>query len=290
MPIINGRLFGFGAAVELIWMVLGQLRIQEGDMLSDLTADTLIGATKKIRYWLYQPYKYLVFGPVLGLTTAIEGTLTMVLVHFLKPRTVSKIFAVSWARINSFITPMRVQVYGRENIDPRRSYVIVSNHQSHFDIFVLYGWIGVDFKWVMKSSLIHIPFLGPACDKLEHIFIDRSNHAAALASINEAKKRIVDGTSVLFFPEGTRSSDGRLLPFKKGAFKLALDLGLPVLPVTIDGTRHILPKGTIDLLPGRAVMTIHPPVPIDGYGDDNIGDLMDRVRTIVAGPLTETSG
>jgi len=241
----------------------------------------MTGFTQKLLRLLYQPYTYLVFGPVLGLTTAIDGTLVLSLVDFFKPRTVSRIFGVSWARINSFVTPMRVKVYGRENIDPHQSYVIVSNHQSHFDIFVLYGWIGIDFKWVMKLSLLKIPFLGPACDKLEHIYIDRSNTAAALASLNQAKKRITGGTSVLFFPEGTRSPDGKLLPFKKGAFKMALDLGLPLLPITIEGTRQILPKGTIDLFPGKATLTIHPPLPISGHSEATIGELMEQARRVI---------
>jgi 1-acyl-sn-glycerol-3-phosphate acyltransferase len=180
---------------------------------------------------------------------------------------------------------MVVEVIGRENIDTKQSYVIVSNHQSHYDIFVLYGWIGIDIKWVMKASLRKIPFLGPACARLGHIYIDRSNSRSAIESINRAKEKIVNGTSVIFFPEGTRTSTGELIPFKKGAFRFAIDLNIPILPVTITGTRNILPRDTMNLFPGKATMVIHPPVAIEGYRDKDIQILMDECKTIIQSSL-----
>jgi 1-acyl-sn-glycerol-3-phosphate acyltransferase len=180
---------------------------------------------------------------------------------------------------------MLVQVSGRENIDRRQSYVIVSNHQSHYDVFVLYGWLGIDFKWIMKKELRKIPALGVACEKIGHIYIDRSNRQAALASIEEAKERIINGTSVIFFPEGTRSRDGSLRSFKKGAFRMALDLNLPILPLTVDGTYRILPADTTRLRPGRAKLTIHEPVPIDGLIQEDIPELIDKVRSIITSAL-----
>jgi 1-acyl-sn-glycerol-3-phosphate acyltransferase len=172
---------------------------------------------------LYKIYAWLVFAPILGLSTVFFGTATVILLFFLKPRLVSTLCGKSWARVNSFFTPMRVTVKGRENVDPKQSYVIVSNHQSQFDIFVLYGWLDIDFKWVMKKELRKVPAIGIACERLGHIYVDRSNREAALASIDAAKQRIVDGTSVLFFPEGTRSREKRMRPFKNGARSAAAD-------------------------------------------------------------------
>ncbi len=177
---------------------------------------------------------------------------------------------------------MFVKVYGRENIDKNQSYVIVSNHESQFDILLIYGWMGVDFKWVMKKELRKIPVLGIACEKLQHIYIDRSNHMASIKSLENAKKRIVNGTSVMFFPEGTRSADGSLGDFKKGAFRMAIDLGVPILPVTIVGTRDILPTKTLALFPGKAKMIIHKPVDISGYDNKNIEKLIEKTREIIA--------
>ena len=236
-------------------------------------------------WWLYQPYKYLVVMPVLALATTFFATLALVLTLFTSPRTASRLAGVSWARLMAWVTPMRVEVEGRENIDPHQSYVLVSNHQSQYDIFVLYGWLGVDFKWVMKQELRRVLGIGVACERLGHIFIDRSNHAAAVATLEAAKTKIVDGTSVIFFPEGTRSLDGRLLRFKRGAFRMALDLGLPILPLTVSGTRDVLPAGTSDLMPGSARLIIHQPISIEGMTVKDCQELSDRVRDVIASSL-----
>lgn len=198
---------------------------------------------------------------------------------------IGSLCGVIWARLLVWITPMSLKIYGKENVDKNQSYVVVSNHQSQFDILALYGWLGVDFKWVMKMELRRVPVLGIACEKLGHIYIDRSNTQAALNSINEAQKKITGGTSVLFFPEGSRSRDGKLKPFKKGAFRMALDLDVPVLPVTINHTRNILPSDTADLFPGKASMIIHEPVSIKGYTDETLPELMEKVRSVIQSKL-----
>ncbi len=234
---------------------------------------------KSILRFLYQPYKWLIFFPVLIIDTILCGVFA-ILLAFVSPKWASR-FGVIWARINVFITPMVVHVQGREHIVPRQSYVIVSNHQSHYDIFVLYGWLGIDFKWIMKMELRKVPVLGLACDKIGHIYIDRKNTEAAVRTIREARRRIVDGTSVIFFPEGTRSRTGALGTFKKGAFKMALDLNIPILPVTITGTRDILPPKTLQLFPGRARMVIHKPVEVSAYDESRIRELMERCRQII---------
>ena len=240
---------------------------------------------RDLRWWLYQPYKYLVFAPVVGVVTTVQASLALFLSLVISPRSASRLSAVPWARILALATPMRVRVEGRENIDPQQSYVLVSNHQSQFDIFLLYGWLGVDFKWVMKQELRTVPGIGMACDRLGHIFIDRSNHTAAMATLEEAKKKIVNGTSVMFFPEGTRSRDGKLMQFKKGAFRMALDLGLPILPLTVTGTRNVLPAGTSDLMPGSARLIIHPPIPVEGSTAADCSHLSDQVRKVIASAL-----
>lgn len=245
---------------------------------------------KKILFVLYQPYKWLFFVPFLVVSTLVFGITAALLAIFVSPKIGSFIGGVLWARINSYLTPMFVSVTGREKVDKKQSYVIVSNHQSHYDIFVLYGWVGVDFKWVMKHELRKIPGLGIGCEKIGHIFIDRSSHEKALASINSAKEKIVNGTSVIFFPEGTRSQTGELGQFKKGAFKMAIDLGLPVLPVTLLGTKDILPSNTMNLLPGRVKMIIGNPIPIEGYSDDNILELMGRARETMLRNLPGVEG
>lgn len=239
--------------------------------------------------FLYRVYVWLVLAPVVGLSTLFFGSLTVVLVFVLPARLVGRISARPWARLNAWLTPMWVTVVGREHLDPRRSYVIVANHQSYYDVFALYGWLDTDIKWVMKAELRKVPVLGIACERIGHIFIDRSNRQAALASIDAAKPRLVPGTSVVFFAEGTRSRDGRLGPFKKGAFRFALDTGLPILPVTTSGTAAILPPEGRDLRPGRARLTIHPAIEVAGLAESDLPDLIERVRAVVASALPPES-
>lgn len=236
---------------------------------------------------LYQPYKWLIFAPYLAVSTLFFGSLTVVLAVVTNPRITSFICGTIWARLNGYLTPIRVGVTGRNNIDQTQSYIIVANHQSQYDIFVLYGWLGIDFKWVMKQELRKVPGIGIGCEKVGHIFIDRSNHEKAVASLRAAKEKIVNGTSVIFFPEGTRSKDGSLGVFKKGAFKMAVDLRLPILPITIVGTRDILPTDSVDLFPGRARMIIHKPIDTSGYTDDNLDELVDRARRVIESGLRE---
>ncbi len=229
---------------------------------------------------LYQPYKWIVVLPTVVLSTLFFALLTIAVVHVAGPRAAS-IAAMIWARVNSYITPIFITVEGKHHLDPRTSYVVMSNHQSHYDILVVYGWLSRHIKWVMKKELRKIPVFGMACEKIGHIYIDRSNTEAAIRSIQEAKSRIEPGTSVIFFPEGTRSRDGRLRPFKKGGFKMAMDLGIPILPVTIIGTRDILPPDSLNIFPGRVRMIVHPPIDVSAYQPADLKALVNATRDII---------
>lgn len=235
---------------------------------------------------LYLPYKWLVFMPGLAFFTMLCGLSAIALASTAGPKR-ANVMGVIWSRIMARLTPMRVTVEGLSNVRPGRSYVICCNHSSHFDVFVLYGWFPAPFKWVMKMELRKVPFLGAACDRLGHVYIDRSNHERAVASINAAKERLSGGDSILFFPEGTRSRDGKLRNFKKGAFKMACDMGLPILPVTILGTAEILPAFTMELFPGDARMVIHPAIETAGCGEENMDELMESVRRAIASRLEQ---
>jgi len=236
---------------------------------------------KKILYLLYQPYKWLVYIPFFGISTIIFGAIAATLAFLINARVASYIGGAIWARLNIWMVPTFVTVSGRENIDIKQSYVVIANHQSAFDIFVLYGFLDIDFKWVMKHELRKLPGIGIGCEKVGHIFIDRSNHESALKMLSMAKEKIVNGTSIIFFPEGTRSSDGIIRNFKKGAFKMALDLDLPILPVTIIGTKEILPNKTLNLFPGKVLMKIHEPISVKDYSDENINELIKKAREIM---------
>jgi 1-acyl-sn-glycerol-3-phosphate acyltransferase len=243
---------------------------------------------RKTLYVLYQPYKYVVFAPSVVAATAFFGSLAMPLRAFFNARVATKFCAVGFARVLSFLTPIRVKVFGRENIDRKQSYVVVSNHQSHYDPLVICGWSGLDIRWVMKKELRKIPLFGWACEKGgEFIVIDRKNIDAAIASMRAAADRIKNGTSVLFFAEGTRSISGKLGEFKKGAFKMAQDLKLPILPISVVNTEKILRAKSLKLFPGTADLVIHKPVDILKYGQDQLDQMIEEVKGIIQRGLDE---
>lgn len=241
----------------------------------------------KLLYVLYQPYKWLFFLPFALINTFFFGIMAVLVSTFINQRVGSYFGGVIWSKLNGYLTPMLVKVTGKEHIQKGTSYVIVSNHQSIYDIFLIYGWLGIDIKWVMKKELAKVPGVGFGSKKVGHIFLDRSNSRVALETLNHAKQKLVNGTSVVIFPEGTRSITGQPGTFKKGAFRLALDLKLPILPLTLMGTNHIMPTGTLDIKPGKATLVIHKPIEIQNYNDDNIRELMEKTHEIIAGPLAK---
>lgn len=234
----------------------------------------------KIIYYPFQIYKYAFYAPGIAFVTFIT-TVNLVISSFFFGERFGWFLGRIWGKLLSWMVPMCVKTDGFEKIDKKQSYIVVCNHQSLLDIPAIYGWLPVDFRWVMKQELRKVPFLGYYCYVAGHIFINRKDNEKALASINSAKKRIKDGVCILFFAEGTRSNDGKLTPFKKGAFKFALDMGLPILPVTIDGTKNVLPNNTRDLYPGSCHLNVNDPIPVDGYSDDTIDDLMERTRQAI---------
>ncbi len=168
--------------------------------------------------------------------------------------------AMVWAKVFCILSLVKVSVRGRENIDKRTSYVFVANHQGAYDIFSVYGYLGHNFKWMMKKSLRKIMLVGYTCQKCGHIFVDRSSPTAIRRTIETAEKRLRDGMSLVVFPEGARTFTGKMGPFKKGAYQLALEFHLPLVPVTIDGSFGIMPRTRYVPRPGRIVLTIHKPI------------------------------
>lgn len=236
---------------------------------------------------LYPLWQWLVFMPVGILVTIVSG-FAAVPVALLSPRAANLQVAARWARFLARLTPARVEVVGLEHIEAGRSYVVTANHQSQFDIPLIYGYCGLDLRWVMKAELNRIPFVAAGCRAIGHIFIDRSDPEQARDVINKAVQGLGSGTGILFFPEGTRSRSGKLLPFKKGAFRVAVDQQWPILPMTVSGTREVLPAGTLKLRPGAVRLTIHPPVETAGLGVRDLESLKEQVRQRIASALSDT--
>lgn len=190
-----------------------------------------------------------------------------------------------WARVMLLISAARVTISGREKIRGGVSYVIVSNHQSVFDILALVTSLGIQYRWTIKKEILKVPLFGYALYASRNIFIDRSHPDRARESIQKGLDRLPAGVSIMFFAEGTRSADGCLSQFKKGAFAVALERHYPILPVTVNGSRAVLPKGSVVFTPGRITVTVSDPIETTGYDHERMGELMAKTRAAVQANL-----
>ncbi|HEX3008840.1 MAG TPA: lysophospholipid acyltransferase family protein [Bacteroidales bacterium] len=186
-----------------------------------------------------------------------------------------------WAKGTCLLSFVRVIVTGKEYLSKEQSYVFVANHSSSYDIYSMYGYLGRDIRWMMKKELMRVPFLGPACKMVGHIAVDRSNALKAAETIEKAKKTLQNGTSVVFFPEGSRTRTGKMSAFKRGAFVTAQEIGLPVVPVAIEGTYNIMPPGTNIIRPGKVYLHIQPPYLLNSATKDEMLIHVNKVHDLI---------
>lgn len=193
----------------------------------------------------------------------------------------------AWSVLRAGGVALRVE--GLERLDPNRQYVFMVNHQSNVDIPVLVRSFPMfQLRWVAKRELLWVPFFGWAMWASKHIAVDRSKPSDALKSLQRAKARIAAGISVVIFPEGTRSRDGKLLPFKKGGFLLAAQSGAAIVPVTINGSGALLPSGAWRLQSGVIEVIVGEAVSVEGYRPGNLRLLSEKVRAQMASHLRPT--
>ncbi|MDD2798366.1 MAG: lysophospholipid acyltransferase family protein [Bacteroidales bacterium] len=240
---------------------------------------------KRILLFLYQ---WIILVPVflvVGVLTALITTAGSFLFN-------SKFWgyypAKYWARLMCFTALSPVEVVGRENLRKDQSYIFAANHQGAFDIYLIYGYLNKNFRWVMKQELRKTPFMGRACAEAGHIFVDRSSPKSIKETLANASRQLEGGLSVVIFPEGSRTQTGKMGRFKKGAFQIAVDLKLPVVPLTIEGSFHILPSGSNIFRPHKLRLIIHPPIESKGEGSEAIISLMDECRQAIASALPES--
>ena len=183
-----------------------------------------------------------------------------------------------WSRILLFLSGVTVEIKGTENLLQDGPQILASNHQGAFDILALQAFIPMQFRWVAKKSLFKIPIVGWSMSLAGYIGIERERASSAYKSIEAAAERIKNGTSVLIFPEGTRSNTGKLLPFKRGGFLLATKSGVPVVPVSIQGTTDIMKKESILIRPGPVKIVVGKPIATSGMDEK---PLMEKVRKAI---------
>ena len=188
-----------------------------------------------------------------------------------------RLIAVTTVRLNPL---WKFEIGGRKISDPRRPYVVVSNHESYADIFLI-SLLPWEMKWLSKESMFNIPCMGWMMRMAGDICVVRGERNSAAQAIVSARDRLAKRVSVMIFPEGTRSRDGTLLPFKDGAFRLAIESGAPILPLVVAGTRRAMAKGSFHFQKARARVEVLDPIETNGLTFDDIAALKDRVRTII---------
>ncbi len=187
--------------------------------------------------------------------------------------------AAFWCKIILLLSGVKVRVRGGENVPRDRPVTILSNHQGAYDIPVLLARIPIQYRWVAKKSLFSIPVIGWTMTLAGYIDIERDKAGRAYKSIEAAKEKVFSGTSILIFPEGTRSEDGTLLPFKKGAFRLVAGSGVDILPVAVQGTGGIMKRGRYSITPAEVILSFAPPIPT---GDASVVELRNRTKAAIA--------
>jgi 1-acyl-sn-glycerol-3-phosphate acyltransferase len=218
--------------------------------------------------------------PAIGLYTIVLGTLSVASSLIDSTGDFGHRCARAWARLVLRTTGVRVTTTGVDRLDPRRSYVFASNHQSIYDIPIVFAALPFQLRIVAKASLGHFPFLGWHLARSGHLLVDRKNPGAGI--VKKMARLVGGGRSLIVFPEGTRSVDGSVARFKGGMFLVAIQAGLPVVPVSIAGSRHVMLKGRLMTCPGDVTITVHDPIPTTGIGREGAREFAERVREVVA--------
>lgn len=235
----------------------------------------------------YRIYQFLIAIPLLFVATVLAALATIIGSMLGCSRIMGYWPGKIWAWIFCILTLVRVKVSGRENISRDTSYVFVANHQGAYDIFAIYGYLGHNFRWMMKKGLESIPLVGYSCRVSGHIYVDNSTPSAVRETMETAEKRLAGGMSVVVFPEGARTRDGRMHAFRRGAYSLAMEFGLPVVPITIDGAYKVMPRNAVLPRPGLIKLTIHKPIYAPEGGRHELSSLMKESYDAIASALPE---
>jgi 1-acyl-sn-glycerol-3-phosphate acyltransferase len=217
--------------------------------------------------------------PAISAYTIVLGTLSLLSVLVDRSGDLGHRCARAWAWLILKTTGVRVETRGIEKLDPKQSYVLASNHQSIYDIPIVFASLPLQLRIIAKDSLGRFPFLGWHLQRTGHLLVDRKNPGASI--LKKMAKLVSGARSLIIFPEGTRSVDGTVGRFKGGSFLLAIDAGLPVVPVSIAGSRHVMLKGRLMTCPGDVKLFVHDPIPTTGLGRGDAKELAARVREVV---------
>jgi len=236
---------------------------------------------KTVFFWVLYPLIRPFYLVSVILNTFVLAILIVLIAPFDKRRKFVHYIGRFWSILNICLSGTRLSIKGREKITKGQSYVIMSNHQSLFDVWALMGKMPIQLRWIIKSEIKKTPLFGFALERMGHIYVDRNTRKDVVRSLKAATQRIRAGASVVVFPEGSRSEDGRLQPFQRGGTVLAAMAGVSILPVTINGSRFALPKGTLALMPGRIQIVVGDLIDPAMFADNKKGALLNTVRSAI---------
>lgn len=229
----------------------------------------------------------LIADPAIVLATIVYGSVSVVAALLDKTGVVPIRVARAWGRFLLAVSGVRVRVEGLEHIDPNGSYIFVSNHLSYMDTPVVLSHVPVQFRFLAKRGLFQIPFLGTHLSQAGHIPVPREDPRAAVKTMQLAAETVVKKrVSLLIFPEGGRSHDGKLRPFKEGAVYIAIKAGVPIVPMTLIGTRSVLPYGSGVVLPGDVTLRILPPIVTSSLTLKDRGKVTEEIREMILKQVT----
>ena len=241
---------------------------------------------KAILNILYKIYSFTIALPIFVVITIFVASSVIIASFFGDTDVVAYYLPKFWSKCAFWLFLLRVKVEGRENIKKDESYVFLANHQGYYDIFLAYGYLGHNFKWMMKEYLKKIPFVGYACVKSKHIYLPDGISGIAKA-VQQARETLQGGMSMIIFPEGTRTRTGKMSPFKRGSFMLANEIGLPIVPMTINGSFDVLSRNDKSVNLGTVTLTIHKPITAEERQGKQTKVVMQEVFDIINGGLDE---
>lgn len=226
-------------------------------------------------------YEIFIFAP-LFITVTITTAITVIIGCWIGNKKFWSYYPPKyWSKISCRLALCRIKVINNAKLDPEQSYIFTPNHQSYTDIFLIYGYLGQNIKWVQKQELRKIPIVGKACEAAGHIYVNQTSYKSMRETIVKAKAQLSGGASIVMFPEGARTMTGKMDKFRRGAFIIAQEMKMPVVPITINGAFDVMRRGSFLITPGKLELIIHEPIPTRDLTDDEVLRLMNQTRDIV---------
>ena len=232
-------------------------------------------------------YQWLIFVPIFFVITIVTALIVMIMAPLFGSKTWGYYPAKWWSRLTCWLSLCKISARGHENLDKNKSYVFVANHQGAFDIFLTYGFLNHNIVWMQKHSLRSLPLVGYASKMAGHVFVNNTNATTRAFTLKEAISKVKDGVSIVIFPEGARTHTGKMRQFKKGAFYIATEEKLPIVPLTINGPFDVLKRNTLDLKPGKLELIIHEPISTENVREEDIPELINTTSEIIHSALWE---